>query len=592
MAPNPSLTVDVSGFGDALHRDLYVRDTYQSAADTILNQYYQVQNGIATAIAAKQVQLSSGEGSISLFTAPVGAGLDIGSQTPVMTLAGSETDINSSIVNFAGTSVHLTNSGATFTNNGNTALTGTLGVTGATTLHSTSEFVGTATADSDVNFAGASSTFTNSGFTVLAKSATLQDTLAVTGAVTADSNVTFAGTSSTFTNAGTTHLQGVATVGGTLDVTGAATLHSTSEFVGTATADSDVNFAGASSTFTNSGFTVLAKSATLQDTLAVTGAVTADSNVTFAGTSSTFTNAGTTHLQGVATVGGTLDVTGATTLHSTSEFVGTATADSDVNFTGTSSTFTNSGSTVLGGILNANGAIMATDTVSFVGTSKAFTVAGPTTINNSLTVTGTLGFNGDLDMNNHNVLNVATVSHGSDLSLSFDNVGTSISTYVGTGASPIMQVTPTGVNVNGNLTITGSATEVTIQSSTIKVQDKNIELGYQEADLASCDGAGFTIGDATATIPYTLPTLLFKNYTSPAFLSNVDLRTNGGTSYSVLTQGTVGVVSNDGLLSAYLQHNALQFSNKWRLRYDDVNDQMKFERYDGTEWVTKFTFTT
>ena len=64
MAPNQSLTMDVSSFGDALHRDLYVRDTYQTSSNAILNEYFHLQGTTATAIAAKQVQISGTEGSI------------------------------------------------------------------------------------------------------------------------------------------------------------------------------------------------------------------------------------------------------------------------------------------------------------------------------------------------------------------------------------------------------------------------------------------------------------------------------------------------------------------------------------------------
>ena len=297
------------------------------------------------------------------------------------------------------------------------------------------------------------------------------------------------------------------------------------------------------------------------------GVVTADSGVSFVSTTATFSNAGTTSLLGDATVGGTLGVTGTTTLSGATHLVGVVTADSGVSFVSTTATFTNDGATILNGSLTSNGS------ASFLSTSSPFIVNGPVTFTNTFDVSGGLGFSGDLDMNANDILNLSTVSNGSEVKIAFNQVGTSVDTYIGTTA--IFSVTSSGIQVNGDFTVTGNSTSVDIQSATVKVQDKNIELAYQALDLASCDGAGFTIGDSAADPTYTLPTFTYKN-ADAAFMTNQNL---------VVTDAL------DVNKRADLKYDSVVFSNTWRLKHDSSDDTMKIERYNGSAWVTKFTFT-
>ena len=174
----------------------------------------------------------------------------------------SALQISNAAVNTTGDFSVATNKLTVASASGNTAVAGTLGVTGATNLSSLATS-GAATIGGALNVTGA---------TTLTGNLTVPGNLAVTGTSTLTGNTAVTGTlgvagASTLASVGVT---GAATVGTTLGVTGATTLAS-------------VGVTGA---------------ATVGTTLGVTGA-------------STLASLGVT---GAATVGTTLDVTGNTTL--------------------------------------------------------------------------------------------------------------------------------------------------------------------------------------------------------------------------------------------------------------------------------------
>jgi hypothetical protein len=132
--------------------------------------------------------------------------------------------------------------------------------------------------------------------------------------------------------------------------------------------------------------------------------------------------------------------------------------------------------------------------------------------------------------------------------------------------SPILTVGASGVTIAGNLNITGSTTETTIESSTVQVGDKNIVLGYGGASLAEILGAGLTIGNANGG--YTLPTLMFTETSAGGYAweSNYDLRCP-----------------------------ALNLSDKWRLKIvvdpETEDERLAVQYADGSGgWTDKFYF--
>ena len=191
----------------------------------------------------------------------------------------SALQISNAAVNATGDFSVATNKLTVASASGNTAVAGTLGVTGATSLSSLATS-GAATIGGALNVTGA---------TTLTGNLTVPGNLAVTGTSTLTGNTAVTGTlgvtgASTLASVGVT---GAATVGTTLGVTGATTLASVT--VGTT-----LGVTGAT-TLASVGVT---GAATVGTTLGVTGA-------------STLSSLGVT---GAATVGTTLDVTGNTTL--------------------------------------------------------------------------------------------------------------------------------------------------------------------------------------------------------------------------------------------------------------------------------------
>ena len=202
---------------------------------------------------------------------------------------------------------------------GNTAVAGTLNVTGASTL---------ASATVTNALSAGSATVTNA---VSAGSATVTGALSA-GSISTVGTLAAGATTLGATTATTFDASGNTTVGGTLGVTGATTLSSTLGVTGNTTVGGTFGATG---------------NATLGGTLAVSG------NTTLSGTlgagASTLASASIT---GNATVGGTLGVTGATTLSDTLAVTGLVTMSGGSAVLGNMSV---SGDLTVGGDLNVMG---------------------------------------------------------------------------------------------------------------------------------------------------------------------------------------------------------------------------------------------
>jgi hypothetical protein len=125
--------------------------------------------------------------------------------------------------------------------------------------------------------------------------------------------------------------------------------------------------------------------------------------------------------------------------------------------------------------------------ITAVGTLTGLTVSGATDLNNNLTVDG------------------ATISLDATTSLNIDNSNTSNGITIGTATSGVpisIGHTTSEVTINDNLTVTGNltvdGTTTTVNSTTLQVDDKNIELGTVASPSdTTADGGGITLKGTT-----------------------------------------------------------------------------------------------
>jgi len=184
---------------------------------------------------------------------------------------GSLSVANLSVTNLNVSGTQSTTGSATFSN---VIASGTLGVSGATTLASNVNVGGTfSTTGSTV----LNSTLTVSGLTTLSNT-NVSGTLSTTGVVTAASHLNVGGT---FSTTGAATFASNENVGGTFSTTGVATFAShvnvggTATITGVATLASNANVGG---TFSTTGAATLASNATVGGTFTVTGSATLQSN--------------------------------------------------------------------------------------------------------------------------------------------------------------------------------------------------------------------------------------------------------------------------------------------------------------------------
>ena len=321
--------------------------------------------------------------------------------------------------------------------------------------------------------------------------------------------------------------------------TGAFFVNSNSVF------SSNVTMTGANTTIGDAG----------TDILNVVAAPTFTANATF--TSNVLISGANTNLTGTMTVGN-LVVTGTTSLASNvSFFVNTATANTSTVF----SVFESQGNTVLGDtsadrlVVNANTLFSSNVTISgtttvgtLIANSKTIAVGGNITTANSLTTSGnfaltltqtgatnvTLPTTGTLATTG-NLAQFAATTSAQLRSVISDETGSGSLVF---GTSPTL-TTPTlsdatldgTTSISGNMTVTGNltinGTTTTINSTTLTVDDKNIELGSvtTPTDLTA-NGGGITLkGDTDKTINWL--------NTTDAWTSSEDFNLLTGNSYKI-----------------------------------------------------------
>jgi hypothetical protein len=140
------------------------------------------------------------------------------------------------------------------------------------------------------------------------------------------------------------------------------------------------------------------------------------------------------------------------------------------------------------------------------------------------------------------------------------------------------------LTVTGNLVVSGST--VTLDVSTISVEDVSIDLGNNATLNAQIDGAGLiagaSIGDATP------PSLL---YASTLQTWNFNKTLNVASGKSITVNDTDAVLSSNGLqFDSDAAALFLGSSQQWKMMYDtdSGSDVLKFCHWSGNAYVTKF----
>ena len=140
-------------------------------------------------------------------------------------------------------------------------------------------------------------------------------------------------------------------------------------------------------------------------------------------------------------------------------------------------------------------------------------------------------------------------------------------------ASPALTGTATGVNLtlSGNLTVNGTTT--TINSTTLTVDDKNIELGTVDTPSdTTADGGGITLkGASDKTITWTNATDTWD------FNQNIKV-TSGALHINGIEGGsaTLFLAADEG------DDNA----DKWRIVNDTTNNKLYFQNYTTGTYTT------
>lgn len=225
------------------------------------------------------------------------------------------------------------------------------------------------------------------------------------------------------------------------------------------------------------------------------GTITADiiGNITGnADTATAWLNARTLQLTGDATasltgVDGTSNVSAAITLATVNSTVGTFGSTTQIPVI----------------TVNAKGLVTAVTTANV---ATALTIAGGTGTDTVNLLSDTLTFAGGTGVTTTVTNNQVSFAIGQAVNttsnVTFNDVNVNGTLYSN-------DITATSVNVNGNAIITGNltveGTTTTVNSVTVSVADKNIEISKDATTAAEADGAGITVRGPTtpATITYT-----------------------------------------------------------------------------------------
>jgi hypothetical protein len=169
--------------------------------------------------------------------------------------------------------------------------------------------------------------------------------------------------------------------------------------------------------------------------------------------------------------------------------------------------------------------------------------------------------------------------------------------------SAVLELTPTAINMNravnmtaGDLTITDNMTvqgnlyvagsTVTLNTATVSVEDINIELASNATAHPMLNGGGITLGPNIAD-GNVAPAITY-NTSTLAWDTNVDLNVASGKTISI--NETDAILSASGLTFGSSAAAMFLGGTLWKMvhYFDGAKDNLLFQHYDGSAYVTKF----
>lgn len=198
--------------------------------------------------------------------------------------------------------------------------------------------------------------------------------------------------------------------------------------------------------------------------------------------------------------------------------------------------------------------------------------------------------NGGIDVDSAGLISIQTSDTINGIEIG-NNPGVPVTIGDGSSTSTI----PGNLTVQGNLTVNGTTT--TVNSSTVTVDDKNIELNSITSPTdTNADGGGITLrGDTDKTIVYNNSSTSTTD-TSWDFSEDVNL---GSTSNQFTIQknralahnalfinSTLTINSTTGGIYLNKQADTSDTTGDWRFRVDA--GAIIYEYYNGSSWITKF----
>jgi hypothetical protein len=145
------------------------------------------------------------------------------------------------------------------------------------------------------------------------------------------------------------------------------------------------------------------------------------------------------------------------------------------------------------------------------------------------------------------------------------------------------------VVVSQDLSVAGTTT---LYGATTVVGDQT--TGVAKVLFAATSGSGLVVGPSLAS---SLGELLYDDDASitsqKAFQSTIPLVFGNSTRRA--EAGTLGLVvsqTSNSTVRSVLSETSLTFSDRWRLRYDEGEDDIVVEYYNGTAWVVKSRLST
>lgn len=230
-----------------------------------------------------------------------------------------------------------------------------------------------------------------------------------------------------------------------------------------------------------------------------------------------------------------------------------------------------------------------------------FEVLGTSSFTGDVTVTGNTDFTGnDLlnvsDITSSNALaeqaTIALTSSATDPQIDFvlgDLAGTPTTAMTLTESAATVNVATT---VTDNLTVTGdftvNGTTTTVNTTEVRVEDKEIDLAYNATTHAELDQGGFTLGtDVTGIV---VPSVLYS-LANERWDSSITMNVPSTNKFTV--GGNVTEMSSSGLdVNSDTGAIHLGANKQWRIRMenDGTHDHLYFEHDDAgtqTTWQTK-----